>query len=140
MGKSCDIVDKEGEVSEALSKSSAANLRVSTLEFQFGAKSQMKDQIEVVLAKLILESEQLERQLEESKPSLSSSLVDDVGTAEPFEPQEIQDNWNMFDFSSTKASKEQSSHRVDMSTTVSIDYMLVASCSVSNCFGHESFF
>ena len=135
----CEAAKKEAEVSKALSDSSAANLRLQTLEFQFGAKSQMKDQIDIVLAKLTLESEQLESQLAESKPSSSSSLVDDVGTTEPFEPQEIQDNWAMFDFSSTKSSKESSSSSVETSTTVSGSYSFVASASVSASVGHQSF-
>ena len=99
----------------------------------------MKDQIDIVLAKLTLESEQLESQLAESKPSSSSSLVDDVGTTEPFEPQEIQDNWAMFDISSTRSSKESSSSSVETSTMVSAGYSFFGSASVSASVGHQSF-
>ena len=136
--KKCDIGNKENEVSKALSESSAANLRVETLEFQFGAKSQMKGQIDVVLARLNLESDQLERQLEESQPSSSSSLVEEVGTTQPLDAQEIQDNWLMFDFSSTKSSKESSSLSVETSTTATFGTWF-ASGSVSASVGHQSF-
>ena len=138
-GKDCDIKKKEGEVTKALSESSAANLRVETLEFQFGAKSQMKAQIEVVLARLNLESDQLERQLEESQPSSSSSLVDDVGTTQPLDAQEIQDNWLLFDFSSTKSSKESSSYSFDSSSTATYGNWFTASGTVSSSFGYQSF-
>ena len=132
----CDIGSKEEEVAKKLSDSSVASLRVETLEFQFGAKSQMKDQVDIVLAKLTDEREELERQLAESKPSSSSSLVEDVGTTEPFQPQEIQDNWAMFDFSSTKSSKESSSHSVETSTTASFGTWYPAALgSASTSFG-----
>ena len=135
----CDIRNKEGEVQAAFSESSAANLRIESLEFQFGAKSQMKDQINVVLAKLNTDHEHLERELAESKPSSSSSLVDDMGTTEPFEPQEIQDNWAMFDFSSTESSKETKSRSFDTKNSASFGYAFLASASVSASVGHQSF-
>ena len=148
--KTCEIEEKESEVSEALSESSAASLRFETLEFQFGAKSQMKAQINIVLAKLKGERDQLERQLEESDPSSTSSLVEDVGTTEPLEPQEIQDNWAMFDFSSTKSSKEQSSTSVNTGMSFSFSTWLPLELvgspvsgsvggGLSSSVGHQSF-
>ena len=135
----CDIESKESEVSKALSESSAANLRVETLEFQFGAKSQMKGQIDTVLKNLYDEQHNLERDLEQSLPSPSSSLVEDMGRIEPFQPQEIQDNWAMFDFSSTSSSKEASSHSFQTDTSASAGYAFVASASVSTSTGYQSF-
>ena len=110
----------------------------------------MKDQINVVLAKLKGERDQLERQLAESDPSSTSSLVENVGTTEPLEAQEIQDNWLLFDFSSTKSSKEQSSKSVKTGMSVSFSTWLPlglvgspASGSVggalSSSVGHQSF-
>lgn len=138
--KLCNIQSKENEVSKALAASSSANLRAETLAFQFGAKSQMKDQIDHVLARLKIESESLERQLAESDPSSSSSLVDDVGTTEPLNAHEVKDNWAMFEFSSTKSSKESSSTSFDTSTTASIStWVPAASGSVSQSVGVQSF-
>ena len=136
-GKTCDVQNKEGEVQDALLESSAANLRIESLEFQFGAKSQMKDQINVVLARLIADRDHLERQLAESEPSSSSPLVDDVGTTEPFTSQEIQDNWAILPQNQTKNLKVIVLH--DTKNSASFGYAFVASASVSASVGHQSF-
>lgn len=140
-GESCDIQKKEEEVATALSESSSSKLNVEMLEFQFGANAQMKGQIDVVLEKLKDESEQLKNQLEESKPSSGSPLVEDVGKTEALQLEEIQDDWAVFEFSSTKSSKETTAKGMKSTTSTSVGtiFRFVPKTSVSASVGRQSF-
>lgn len=140
-GEVCDIQKKEEEVATALSESSSSKLNVEMLKFQFGANAQMKDQIKVVLEKLEDESKQLENQLEESKPSSGSPLVEDFGKTEALQLEEIQDNWAVFEFSTTKSSKETTAKGMKSTTSTSVGtiFRFVPKTSVSASVGRQSF-
>ena len=137
----CEVGNKQQEVVDALKDNTDANLHLEMLEFQFGAKSQLKSQIDVVLARLKSEKETLENDIKESTPSSGSPMVEDLGTTEALDLEEIQDNWALFEFTSTKSSKESSQSSVKSSTKASIGswFPFSPKGSVSASTGHEHF-
>lgn len=134
----CDFLSKEEEVTDALSKSKAANFKVEMLEWQFGDNSSFKDQIEFVLMKLRNETEQLQKQLMNSVPSSVSSLVDDMGTTGALLVEEIQDHWEYFEFSSTKDERSAATS-LSSSNSISIGNILPFSLKPSTSQGYQTF-
>ena len=142
LDNTCDIGNKQQEVVDALKQNTDANLHLELLEFQFGAKSQLKSQIDVILARLELEKNTLEDQISKSEPSSGSPMVDDLGTTEELDLEEIQDNWALFEYTSTKSSKESSQSSVQSSTKVSASSWIpfwIPGASVSTSAGRKSF-
>ena len=140
-GTDCQVSREQQEVADALQENTDANLNLEMLEFQFGAKSQLKGQVEVVLARLELEKTTLEDQIKESEPSSSSPMVDDLGTTEELDLEEIHDNWALFEYTSTKSEKETSQSSVQSSTKASVSSWIpfTPKVSVSTSAGRKSF-
>ena len=141
-GTDCQVGSKQQELTDALKENTDANLKLEMLEFQFGAKSQLKGQVDVILARLELEKTTLEDQIKESEPSSSSPMIDDLGTTEELDLEEIQDNWALFEYTSTKSSKESSQSSVQSSTKVSASSWIPfynPGASVSTSAGRKSF-
>jgi len=137
----CEIGNKQQKVVDALKQNTDANLHLELLEFQFGAKSQLKSQIDVILARLELEKTTLEDEISKSEPSSGSPMVDDLGTTEELDLEEIQDNWALFEYTSTKAEKETSQSSVQSSTKASVSSWIpfYPGASVSTSGGRKSF-
>ena len=98
----CDLWRKEEDVKDALSESTAANFKVEMLKWHFGDNSSLKDEIELVLMKLKNESKQLQQQMMDSVSSTVPPIVTDMGSAEQLTLEEIQDQWQYFEFSSMR--------------------------------------
>ncbi len=117
----CDFWRKEDEAMDALAESAATDFKAGMLDWQFGENSSLKDQIELALAKLKNESQQLQKQLLNSANSLVTPLVSDMSGTDPLSVEEIQDQWKYFEFSSNK---DSDSALPDSSAPVSIASIL----------------
>ena len=131
--QSCDFWEKEEEVKDALSDSTAANFKLEMLKLLFGDSSSLKQQIDLILMKLRNETMELQEQIINGASATLPPIVTGVGDTQQLSSEEIRDQWQYFEFSS----KGGDNSAID--TFNSIDNVLFFNPKPSSFPGHNTF-